>query len=314
MPSIIIPDGELTKLHDKKTGTTKLRNWLERITLLANYYSNPPKKTGSTPRIFWRGQARPWRIEPGIHTRVRLSSFQGDLELEVQRRTNDLLSGGRKIGLPGFPAELRQLPDMQLLAFMQHQGFATPLLDFTADVLTAMAMACFDKESLDEPGLLICYRHDEFKQNRIPAFIHEDYQPTVQKYCVRNDSGSDELAIFEPPYITPRQRIQRGLFVLGKYLSANDNTVSSISLNLVNGQEQSMKFFETNREGKQGVRHYPLKNREAMAIKILPAFKKPLKAWLEQHHLLNEDYVYPEPLSSEFHKNYKAENDRFSCF
>ena len=90
----------------------------------------------------WRGQADAAHgLEPGMHTRVRNTPGVPLNEYSVRVATNQLLELARANGLDRV--EDLRLPDMALLAHLQHNGAATPLLDVTVDPLVAMWMVAY---------------------------------------------------------------------------------------------------------------------------------------------------------------------------
>src|SRR5690348_3834594 len=86
----------------------------------------------------WRGQARKvYGIEPGMHTRVLDASKEFPrTETTVELATSNLLKTARSIALDRQGETV--LPDLALLAHLQHYGAGTPLLDVSTDPLIAL--------------------------------------------------------------------------------------------------------------------------------------------------------------------------------
>src|SRR4051812_17076601 len=87
----------------------------------------------------WRGQAsRAYRLEPAMHTRVRSTPGLAMDDQNAQWATSALIEAARQNHLD--VVEDLRLPDLALLAHLQHHGAATPFLDVTVDPLVALWM------------------------------------------------------------------------------------------------------------------------------------------------------------------------------
>src|SRR5512147_2903423 len=83
----------------------------------------------------WRGQANAsFSLEPGMHTRVRNNSELNDEQ--VINFTKGLIKAARGAELDRH--EETKLPDMALLALLQHHRAATPLMDVTLDPMVGL--------------------------------------------------------------------------------------------------------------------------------------------------------------------------------
>jgi hypothetical protein len=234
----------------------------------------------------------------------------------VTERTAQLISTARSIGMPDMPSATRQLPDLHLLSFMQHQGFATPLLDFSTDLNMALAMACFNRQADDEDGVVILYRHRLSRASTIPPFTTrslDDPDPGALKpYEKANASLRSQINYFSPPFLTPRQRIQRGVFLLGPMVDEKVNLDSSFPIKFSECSESILSFNSQNTNGTRGRRRFPVRESCACAIKIPKQFKLRIREWLEESFLLSEDYVYPEQMAVQLHQEYLDSNRRTS--
>jgi hypothetical protein len=98
--------------------------------------------------FLWRGQTNTaWGLTPGMHSRVT-GSTQPPTEATASRATAHLLRTARAVGVHEYNGA--KLPDLALLAHLQHYGAATPLLDVSTDPLIASWMAAF--KSPESPG------------------------------------------------------------------------------------------------------------------------------------------------------------------
>lgn len=128
----------------------KIRELLRAVFDLHAYY-------GSKSIWLWRGQADArHNLSPAMHTRI----LEQGLPLEdasVVQSTEQLLSDARAAGLDKH--EGVRLPDMALLALLQHHGAATPLLDVSLDPLVALYMATVSPRGADirQTGVVFCY-------------------------------------------------------------------------------------------------------------------------------------------------------------
>jgi FRG domain len=168
----------------------------------------------------WRGQSQIKNgLEPAMHSRIRASGPTMDfIEENVQYATAQLLRIARSNGLDRIE-ELR-LPDLALLAHLQHHGAATPLLDVTVDPFVGLWMVVH--ASGDDPmaeddldGVLFGIKRPEPVRWLVPL----DSRPYW------DDEGGADVATAliagvhwyrpPPPDISERLRIQRGSFLVG---------------------------------------------------------------------------------------------------
>lgn len=156
----------------------------------------------------WRGHwCCNWSLRAGIVTRAP----------DQNRRVPTLvalLPAARDTGLNAHDG--CGLPDLALLARLQHQGAATALLDVTTDPAVALFMACSEPPAgsnscCDEhagtpatpDGILIAVRK--------PQQTLEPFDPRPIRDVVESLNA---VAYYEPPPIDHRLRIQRGTFLL----------------------------------------------------------------------------------------------------
>jgi FRG domain len=90
---------------------------------------------GADSPWLWRGQANgSFGLEPAIHTSIRSHATLDDDD--VRALTRGLIRAAREAALDIH--EGTRLPDMALLALLQHHGAATPLLDVSLDPMVGL--------------------------------------------------------------------------------------------------------------------------------------------------------------------------------
>jgi hypothetical protein len=295
---------DLTRLDDgdRSTGDA-FAFWIDVVAALAVRYEQGAFDSYH-PRTYWRGQSRPWRMSPGLHRRIQNNSQEPLSDQAVVRHSDALIAGARAIGL--YPPSVASLGDMQLLAYLQHQGAATPFLDFTTDILTALAVVCFDSAFDDYDGLLVCYRYRPCNAARVPSFTH------VAPEDAFGESAADNMVrLFHAPYLTARQRIQRGVFFSSSLVTDNPN--STLTITIKDHSDAIAGYYREHRSnGPSMLRPHPVNPNECAAIVFPAEHKAPTRDWLKWQHQLDSKYVYPEALALDIHREYIQENSATS--
>lgn len=240
----------------------------------------------------WRGQAdKEWELTSGMHYRVKqylnkhpdephdTDSFND----RVTKNTVKLLKYAREFGFDQQGSS--HLPDLALLAKLQHYGAATPLLDVTTNPEIALWMLSSDEHYEKKDGALY------------GIFVPKDEQRHTTPWDVRdfrtlyNQEPDYRYCWYSAPFVSERLRIQDGSFIYGKYKVSQSNTTS---LNLEIGDSS----FVTDRIDGYLKQQSPRRrhNTEMFRI-IIPAYiKKPLAKVLEQRFFLTDKTVLPSPL------------------
>lgn len=244
----------------------------------------------------WRGQGNSrFGVEPGMHTRAQASQrkFVGR---EVVRGTEHLLQIAREARIDARD-DIR-LPDLALLATLQHHGAATPLLDVTTDPLIALWMVAF--ASADAPDAL------DGTAGRLFGILRPPSERWIEgldsrPYAEISDFTSSSYYWYRPPDVTERLRTQRGSFILGGYrdgLSSSDTTLHlDVGPTLANGS----KNFIQKRLEKRGQRgNNAQRQSEVFAIHIRGSVKVHLRKLLAERSGLTTAAVYPTPWHQPF--------------
>lgn len=231
----------------------------------------------------WRGQADAAHgLVPAMHTRV-LRSSEPQTEATVVRATKQLIQRARIAGIDVLDGV--HLPDLALLAHLQHHGAATPLLDVSVDPLVALWMVAFaDRHSPhardDRPGYVFGIRRPP-KSRWIDAFDSRRFAKVSQ--------AGPSLHWFRAPDVSERLRIQRGSFLLAGF------DTSKIGLTIDVGTSTPTGWL-SKRIASLGAPGRPQKREtDVVAFKVAPSLKPVLREWLDERAGLTPEVVYPTP-------------------
>lgn len=275
-----------------------LASWVGIVINLAYRYTRLEHGDYST-RTFWRGQSRPWVLSPGMHRALRDTDQWGlgqnpFNDRSVSSLTRIIINGASALGI--CPPQLRGITEMQLLAYLQHQGAATPLLDFSSDLMTALAMACFDISNDQDDGVLFCYRYRPSSAAWVRPFINFDAAAVFD-----NQAAPHQVNLFDPPYLTSRQRIQRGLLLFSTI--SDENPATTTGIDVMPSSEFLARLSASRPDGLSAEEH-PVPESKCVAIRLPASIKVPLREWLRIQHQLDEKYVFPETLSSDAYREF----------
>lgn len=244
----------------------------------------------------WRGQANGhFGISPGMHTRVNNSSFPHSEETAA-KATGGLITAARSLGLDHKDGHT--LPDLALLANLQHYGAATPLLDVSTDPLIALWMIAFADPT--SPSRLDNLAGSLFGILRPPqerwiepldARPYEEIAPTL----------GDEVWWYRAPDVTERLRIQRGSFLVGNLSTVNQAKDSTLPFELALDEENFISNRIDNR-GKRGNGYLGKAGGKVEAFRmVVPGPSKPhLRELLEERSGLSIETIYPTPWHQPF--------------
>lgn len=240
----------------------------------------------------WRGQADGrFGVEPGIHTRVLNSRFPHAEATSIDA-TAALLAAARAVELDKHHDT--RLPDLALLAHLQHHGAATPLLDVSTDPLIALWMVAFadakTPDSLDDTAgaLFGILRPDpRYWIDPLDArpYVSTD-QPSV------SSALNDKVWWYRAPDVTERLRIQRGSFILGTLARPDERSNTTLPIELAGTSENAI----SNRLEKRGERSNATIGKVEIFKIVIPGASKPhLRRLLEDRSGLSIEAIYPTP-------------------
>ncbi len=248
----------------------------------------------------WRGQAiDEWPLEPGMHTRIRNTEGVDTEEEMVVGYTNRLLEYARKNHLDRV--EDLRLPDLALLAHLQHHGAATPLLDVTVDPLVAMWMVAHasgpDATEHDaRDGLLFAIRRPP-RERWLEPLDSRPYFPQI------SDAISTRVHWYRAPAISERLRIQRGSFLLGPLVSSGATTLPLVT----NSGEPWIK----QRIAKlQDPGRPPGVKTQVVAFRLRAGIKSEVRHWLDDRAGLTQQSIYPTPWHKPFLEDFCQSHGR----
>lgn len=227
----------------------------------------------------------------GAHTRV-VGSTLPHTDATAIDATTSLLNSARRLRLD--ERDGHALPDLALLANLQHHGAATPLLDVSTDPLIALWMIAFADAKKPE-------RLDDSTGS-----LFGIARPPRERWIEPLDSRSltqvastleDGVWWYRAPDVTERLRIQRGSFLLAPLSDENDWSDTTLPLDLALDEPNFIENRIKNR-GKRGNGH--LGRVQAFRI-VVPAASKPyLRKLLEDRSGLSIEAIYPTPWHQPF--------------
>lgn len=180
--------------------------------------------TLTEPTYVWRGQDDiGWPLIPSINrklghsapirpqglARARIETMD-EAEALIQRardRQHDALDGWR-------------MPDLALLALLQHNGAATPLLDVTTDPIVALHFACQQNPNNDSDGLVIAIDVRDRRVQQFTVGAQNEWRDALDLV-----SSKGVVGLYSPPMVTPRIMAQRGRFIFGATTGALEHTI-----------------------------------------------------------------------------------------
>lgn len=240
-----------------------------------------------------------------MHTRVSTNGLDlsDDSVIHVTRR---LLESTRAAKLDVH--EGTTLPDLALLAELQHHGAATPLLDVSLDPLVALYMAVVSPNGTnsDHDGVLFAIKKPAhaWRQNAIEPYDTRSFESIYQSL------PKDTSVFYRAPDVSDRLRIQRGYFLISRV--CKDNPRITTALTLDNDMHNAWISQRMNTRGRSGPQ--PPATTDVAAFRIPHKFKPQLQDWLEERTGLTEGFVYPTIWHQPHQEAFAKSQGRLSIF
>lgn len=256
---------------------------------------------GADDPWLWRGQANSsFNLEPGLHTRIKRHGALDDAA--VINFTDELLKAARSAKLDHH--EGARLPDMALLALLQHHGAATPLLDVTLDPMVGLYMAVVSPENLDDDkdGALFAIRRPK---ESIDDF---DSRPFTNIY----EELADRIVLYSAPDVSERLRIQRGHFLVGAVADTDPRVTIPLTLEPQSPVDNSWIWRRMKSRRISGT--VPPAATDIAVFRITAKFKPALRKWLEARSGLTADFIYPTPWHQPHLDRFAASHGRVANF
>jgi len=182
-------------------------------------------------RYVWRGVADArWRVQSSLWRHLAKHAPADETFTEQQARVaeRDVLRRAREWGLGLNGAT--HLPDLQVLASLQHHELPTRLLDVTANPYTALWFACAANRDLDgTPGALLAFDVTDCPVRQtipvmprtgflgVPAGPSDDLQKALT-----TSQAERRPFLVEPTVRDARMTAQEGLFLASAFIPDTD--------------------------------------------------------------------------------------------
>ncbi len=240
----------------------------------------------------WRGQSQTNHaaLEPGMHSRIRKTKILLADEMNVRWATAQLIAAARENDLDRIDG--LRLPDLALLAHLQHHGAATPLLDVTVDPFVGLWMvvhASGNDPTADDgtDGVLFGIRRPEEPRWLVPLDSRPYWKEGVSVIATAIAEG---VYWYRAPDISERLRIQRGSFLVGR-LAKDDE----VTFPLRWASDTDAEWLKKRIEGLGKPGKPVTASTEVIAILVPCAIKAEVRKWLRERAGLTQEVIYPTP-------------------
>lgn len=172
-------------------------------------------------RYVWRGIAdHRYRVRSSLVRRLAEELDAMPTERQVRRRELALIREARAWGLELGMGTL--VTDLHMLAFLQHHGVPTRLLDVTSNPMTALWFACQSRGSRGSSGALFAFDVTGFPEYLTvdPAAqptrgSHEDPLGWPLTLALARSTRDRQAFLLRPSLPDARMQAQEGLFISG---------------------------------------------------------------------------------------------------
>lgn len=245
----------------------------------------------------WRGQSQ-WdfnSLEPGMHSRLRLTQGLAFDERNVRWASQQLMDSARLNQLDVVQG--LRLPDLALLAHLQHHGAATPLLNVTVDPLVGLWMVAHasgtDPKSDDGyDGALFGIRKPDSQRWLDPLESRSYWDSNGSDIA---DAVRTQVHWFQAPDISERLRIQRGPFLVGGLASSGQVTFP------LRWKSEVGKGWLKRRIDGLGQPGRPEKAKtDVVVFRVGAGLKAEVRKWLQERAGLTQEVIYPTPWNQPF--------------
>ena len=272
---------DLTSEDGQRTALQRLLEGVRRI--------DADLSPGSLPWV-WRGQARKWwHLIPSMFGRA---STSGDRIAA----TEALLAAARATSISTH--EGSALPPLALLARLQHQGAATPLLDISTDPFVALYMAVVDAPNAPAPDDALLFAIRQPRQS-IRAYDTREIGTILDAV---NRAEPDQAFLYVPPPVDQRLRIQRGRFLLCPTTTEALTNVMKVTT------KDDLKAVAAGTTTDQSAL------RNVCVIRIPTEIKRAAAEWLALHAGLTVEDIYPTAFDHPHLEAFAKDHGRASPF
>jgi FRG domain len=233
-------------------------------------------------RYVWRGQSKlEWGLNPGLVRRLRQHGRANGPVAEplLYGHERQLLESARAAGYGR--SDGRRIPDIELLAVLQHHGAATRLLDVSSDPMVALWFAVEDQGFSGEDGALFAIN---VSRARIISGTAEGAWEEIL-----DSIGSGEIGFYEPPGADERIKVQRGRFIFSKLIGDEHPDLSLPITIRDDWSRDSRKKFYNDPRG-PGRPETP----SILVLKIPKRIKQRLLRLLENSYGYTSETMYPD--------------------
>lgn len=239
------------------------------------------------PTYVWRGhESMQWGLVPSINRKLNVYAPLAAAALDakqtaVDAETHALMAAARSHRhhvLDGW-----EMPDLPLLALLQHNGAATPLLDVTTDPIVALHFASQHGPGNDTDGLLIAI---DARESKVETFAVGEGASWSQALARLENKGKP-LGLYTPPMVTPRIMAQRGRFLFGSLSAGLGYSVLGVREPASWTQRNLVNLF--NPEGPGRLQIPPV-----VVIRIPRGDKEKIRSVIATSFGLNNETLFPD--------------------